>query len=66
MIVTRAAFPSNIGEELKFARLQTGWTGKELAEFLGANEMTICNCERGGSIYQLEYRAKIALFLGKH
>jgi len=66
MIAIKTVLPSSIGEELKFARLQAGWTGKELAEFLGVNEMTICNWERGGSILMHKHRRLITLFLGKH
>jgi transcriptional regulator with XRE-family HTH domain len=65
MIAIKVTPPASIGEELKLARLQAGWTGKELADFLGANEMTIYNWEHGGSIYKLKHREKIALFLGK-
>jgi transcriptional regulator with XRE-family HTH domain len=66
MIAIKIAPPASIGEELKLARLKAGWTGRELAEFLGTNEMTICNWERGGVIYKLEHRAKVDLFLGKY
>ena len=66
MIAIKTVLPSSIGEELKFARLKAGWTGKELAEFLGVNEMTICNWERGGSILMHKHRRLITLFLGKH
>jgi transcriptional regulator with XRE-family HTH domain len=63
-IQTALPAPKHIGERLRLARLQAGWTGKDLAGFLDVNEMTICNWERSGIIYQIKHREKVALFLG--
>lgn len=48
--------PSSLGEQIKAKRLKSGWTGYELADFLGVSGMTIYNWENGGMIYKLKHR----------
>ena len=56
--------PSTLGEQIKAERLKLGWTGYELADFLGVNGMTIYNWENGGMIYKLKHRRLVSYFLG--
>ena len=56
--------PSTLGERIRAERLKLGWTGYELADFLGVNGMTIYNWENGGMIYKLKHRRLVSYFLG--
>jgi len=55
--------PSTIGERIKAERLKQGWTGYELADFLGVSGMTIYNWENGGKVYKLKHRSLVSYFL---
>jgi len=54
----------SIGEQIKTERLKQGWTGYELAGFLGVNSMTIYKWENGGKVYKLKHRRLVSYFLG--
>lgn len=55
---------STIGERIRANRLRLGWTGYELADYLGVSGMTIYNWENGGKIYKLKHRRLVNFFLG--
>lgn len=42
-----------------------GWTGEDLAEWLGVNKATVYHWENGGQILRKKDRDKVGLFLGQ-
>lgn len=60
-----SAPPGNLGEAIKRSRRVAGWTGEDLAEWLGVNKATVYHWENGGQILRKKDRDKVGLFLGQ-
>ena len=56
---------TTVGEQIRAERLKLGWTGYELAEYLGVSGMTIYNWENGGTVYKIKHRRLVSYFLDK-
>ena len=57
--------PENLGEAINRSRMAAGWTGEELAEWLGVNKATVYHWENGGNILRKIDKGKVGLFLGE-
>lgn len=60
----RAEYMRHIGEQIKRARLSRGWTQKELADRIGADQRNISAMENGKSNMTMATFVKVARALG--
>ena len=64
LITVKIPPPENIGAAIRRARVRAGWSGEELAEWIGVNKATVYHWENGGPILRKKDREKVAMFLG--
>jgi len=56
--------PVTLGDHIRRRRLELGLEQRELARQLGADEMTVCNWEKGRTFPSIRFLPRIVRFLG--